>query len=67
MQLVWSRIWTRVVVSISYDDIYYTTGTSKSVVYYELLKPTETISGDRYRLQLVRSSRAWKNKRLLYG
>ena len=27
MQLVWSRIWTRVTVSISYDDNHYTTGT----------------------------------------
>ena len=29
MQSFSSRIWTRVVVSISYDDNYYTTGTSK--------------------------------------
>ena len=28
MQSVSSRIWTRVAVSISYDDNYYTTGTS---------------------------------------
>ena len=28
MQSVWSRIWTRVIVSISYDDNHYTTGTS---------------------------------------
>ena len=28
MQLAWSRIWTRVAVSISYDDNHYTTGTS---------------------------------------
>jgi len=27
------------------------------VVYYELLKPTETITGDRYRTQLMRLSR----------
>ena len=26
MQLAWSRIWTRVAVSISYDDNHYTTG-----------------------------------------
>ena len=32
MQSVLSRIWTRVVVSISYDDNHYTTGTS--IVYY---------------------------------
>ena len=31
MQSVWSRIWTRVAVSISYDDNHYTTGTSKNV------------------------------------
>ena len=28
MQSVLSRIWTRIAVSISYDDIHYTTGTS---------------------------------------
>ena len=28
IQLAWSRIWTRVVVSISYDDNHYTTNTS---------------------------------------
>ena len=28
MQLVSARIWTRVAVSISYDDNHYTTGTS---------------------------------------
>ncbi|GFV06996.1 mariner Mos1 transposase [Trichonephila clavipes] len=31
------------------------------VVYYELLKPTETIPGDRYRTQLMRLSRALKD------
>ena len=31
MQSVSSRIWTRVAVSISYDDNYYTTGT---LTYY---------------------------------
>ena len=30
MQSVSSRIWTRVAVSISYDDNHYTTGTSLS-------------------------------------
>ena len=29
MQLAWSRIWTRVAVSISYDDNHYTTGTTQ--------------------------------------
>lgn len=33
------------------------------VVYYELLKPIETITGNRYRLQLMRLSRALKEKR----
>ena len=33
------------------------------VVYYELLKPTKTITGDRYRTQLMRLSRALKDKR----
>ena len=28
MRLAWSRIWTRVAVSIYYDDNHYTTGTS---------------------------------------
>ena len=30
MQSVSARIWTRVTVSISYDDNHYTTGTSKN-------------------------------------
>ena len=33
------------------------------VVYYELLKPSETITGNRYRTQLMRFSRALKEKR----
>ena len=32
MQLVWSKIWTRIVVSIYYDDNHYTTGTSKQMI-----------------------------------
>jgi len=32
------------------------------VVYYELLKPIETITGDRYRTQLMRLSRALEDK-----
>jgi len=36
------------------------------VVYYELLQPNETITGDRYRLQLMRLSRALKEKRPQY-
>lgn len=38
----------------------------QGVIYYELLKPKETITGDRYRLQLMRLSRALKEKRPLY-
>ncbi|GBP03212.1 hypothetical protein EVAR_2646_1 [Eumeta japonica] len=30
----------------------------QNVIYYELLKPNETITGDRYRLQLMRLSRS---------
>ena len=30
----------------------------KGVLYYELLKPTETINGERYRTQLIRLRRA---------
>ena len=34
MQSVSARIWTRVAVSISYDDNHYTTGTSKMKYRY---------------------------------
>ena len=37
MQLVSSRIWTRVSVSISYDDNHYTTGTSQIYGYAYIL------------------------------
>ena len=36
-------------------------------MYYELLKLTETITGDRYRTQLMRLSRALKDKRSQYN
>ena len=36
------------------------------VVYYQLLKPSETITGDRYRTQLIHLSRALKEKRPQY-
>ena len=39
---------------------------SLGVVYYELLKPSETITGARYRTQLMRLSRALKEKRPQY-
>ena len=38
----------------------------QGVVYYGLLQPKETIRGDRYRLQLMRLSRALKEKRPQY-
>ena len=37
------------------------------VVYHELLKPSETITGARYRTQLMRLSRALKDKRPQYS
>ncbi|UYV65578.1 SETMAR [Cordylochernes scorpioides] len=36
------------------------------VIYYELLQPNETITGERYQQQLMRLSRALKIKRPLY-
>ena len=36
------------------------------VIYYELLKPNETITGERYRTQLMRLSRALSEKRPQY-
>jgi len=36
-------------------------------VYYELLKPSEIITGDLYRKQLMRLSRALKDKRPQYN
>jgi len=42
-------------------------GSQLGVVYYELLKPTETIIGNRYRTQLMRLRRALKDKRPQYN
>ncbi|GFX03886.1 mariner Mos1 transposase [Trichonephila clavipes] len=50
---------TKVMLSIWWDQL--------GVVYCELLKPTETITGDSYRTQLMRLSRALKDKRLQYN
>ena len=36
------------------------------VIYYELLKPNETITGEQYRTQLMRLSRALREKRPQY-
>ena len=42
MQLASSRIWTRVAVSISYDDNHYTTGTSRpGYAIWDVLVPTK--------------------------
>jgi len=38
----------------------------KGFVYYELLKPDDSITGDRYRLQLIRLSRVLREKRPEY-
>ena len=59
MQSVWSRIWTRVTVSIPYDDNHYTTGTSNtelnitpcysiasSQIYKKLLEIIKTVFGE---------------------
>ena len=45
MQLVWSRIWTRVAVSISNDDNHYTTATSTAFIPSAniLFTPSESI------------------------
>ncbi|GFW03660.1 mariner Mos1 transposase [Trichonephila clavipes] len=50
---------SKVMLSIWWDQL--------GVVYYELLKPTETITGDRYRTQLMHLSRALKDKRPQYN
>ena len=39
----------------------------KGVLYYELLKPGETINGERYRTQLIRLKRAIAEKRPEYA
>jgi len=38
----------------------------KGLIYYELLKPGDSIIDDRYRLQLIRLSRALREKRPEY-
>ena len=53
MQSVLSRIWTRVAVSISYDDNKYTMGTSTSVEVYKTLKHEFPILGQLLYLNLT--------------
>ena len=48
MQSVSSRIWTRVAVSISYDDNHYTTGTYLIVILFDnnpLFADSEVVTG----------------------
>ncbi|KAM8714613.1 hypothetical protein ACLKA7_000055 [Drosophila subpalustris] len=47
--------------------LFHSKKTAAGVIYYELLKPSETITGDRYRLQLMRLSRALREKRPQYA
>ena len=56
MQLVPSKIWTRVAVSISYDDNHYTTGTSTETV----LSPW--LAADEDRVSHVLSHFVWWKK-----
>ena len=42
------------------------TSEDADVIYYELLKPNEPITGERYRTQLMRLSRALRQKRPRY-
>ena len=46
MQLVSSRIWTRVAVSISYNDNHYPTGTSYYVHFWRISPPPESTAMD---------------------
>ena len=59
MQLVSSRIWTRVAVSISYDDNHYTRGTSKTMPHVVL----SSIQTESNLLTLV----CWPSSLLLYN
>ena len=38
----------------------------EGVIFYELLKPSETITADRYRQQMIKLDRAVKDKRPQY-
>lgn len=49
----------KIMLSIWWDQL--------GIIYHELLQPNETITGDRYRLQLMRLSRALKDKRPYYA
>ena len=53
MQSVSSRIWTRVAVSIFYDDNHYTTGTSKFIIIIRKKYPTSRLICILYRLKYL--------------
>ena len=44
-------------------EVRQTTFEDADITYYELLKPNETITAERYRMQLMRLSRALRTKR----
>jgi len=50
--------WKKLMLCIWWDQL--------GVVYYELLKPNETVTGTLYRTQLMRLNRALKEKRAHY-
>ncbi|GBP48058.1 Mariner Mos1 transposase [Eumeta japonica] len=67
MRTAWPRVnihskteysWKKVMLCIWWDQL--------GVVYYESLNPSETITGTLYRTQLLRLSRALKEKRPQY-
>ena len=47
MQSVSSSIWTRVAVSISYDDNHYTTGTSMIILNFDIQDYTSNVTQSR--------------------
>ena len=60
MQSVSSRIWTRVAVSISYDDNHYTTGTSIFYIVYFMLCLSESKRGE-YSFKIFGLSQAFND------
>ena len=66
MQSVSSRIWTRVALSISYDDNHYTTGTSKYTTGTShcilLINPDKNIIKDNERTSIIETKHTslWK-------
>ena len=66
MQSVSSRIWTRVAVSISYDDNDYTTGTSKYIIHDNLSLVGRSPRGSnfevsKFKLQSFNCVHFWMN------